>query len=132
MAAIFYHVESVTPLDAGSTEIPRKGAKIEVPVSGSGNFAVVALDKRFWSIRNTGKTQVGDTNADVFYRVGADAPETGYGVDTAAKRASVPIESGADEVVQVDAAAGKIQAVALVGSGAAVVVAIRPNDASYK
>jgi len=63
------------------------------------------LDGAFWSVHNTGNYDNGGTKTanavDVFYRYGATVPTATYASSSAAERASQPIESGRDEVIQV-------------------------------
>lgn len=126
MAITYYHVSSqlANRADAGSTAVNDDGFMIPVPATGG---VVVVLDPRFWSIRNTGKTNAGaDSTKAVFMAHGTTMATIDYAANTAAKRAQWPIDSGSDEIVPVRNGE-HAQAIALLADTDTVCVAIRPN-----
>jgi hypothetical protein len=80
-----------------STVVNRSGFKIDVD---STDGAVVMLDARFWSALNTALSAAEAARTEaVFYRYGLLVPTASYASDTAAKRASLPIQTNGDEVL---------------------------------
>lgn len=138
MAKSYFHIAGCTPVagqELTSTELPRTGFKLAIPNVAADAYVIV-FDKRFWSAKNTGKRSAGGAaGEDVFYRAGTTAPTDSYAADSAAKRASLPIEDGQDELLQVQKGDGNSDAktfVADTAGGGEVVVAFRPNAAEYK
>jgi hypothetical protein len=136
VAATYYHFEndSANKLDAGSVDIPKSGAKIEVDPT---NGVIVVFPVGHWSIKNVGYYDVAGTptenaDGDLYYRWGTIAtppttPTCTLAVDTAAKRQSLLIERGADELVSPIPDYG-MQAMFLKCRSGSVAVLIRPND----
>ena len=124
MAVALYHVEGTTDPGGGSIEVPQSGLKAAVDATDG---VQIQLNGHFWSFRHTGKDAAGAAStADVFYRAGTAIPVATYAVSNAAERASIPIVSGEDEIVQVkQSVTNTIRILAAVGS---IVVLCRENE----
>lgn len=95
--------------DAGVTQwvvgfqVSGNAFKLEIP--GATEGAIVMLDNAWWSVHNTGfydAATVKTANAvDVYYRLGVTVPTQTYAGATAAECASIPLEAGRDELVQI-------------------------------
>lgn len=128
MATTNYHVTGTTGVGS-STAMPKKGFKLEVPAADG---ILVVFDKRFWSVKNLGKTILdADSANDVYFRHGIALPTASYAADNAAKQESLVIQSGCDELIQIKSGDNS-NAVCFLAKTAGVVLQFRPNSADYK
>lgn len=121
---LFFDVDSAPDCWVDSTEVHRAACKLAVAAAGS--EILLLLSAGFWSMRNTGLDNAGAASShDVFYRYGLTKPTGDYAVTTAAKRASIPVPDGQDEVIHVRR---EDYGIFLVAVGGTVDCVFRRND----
>lgn len=106
-----------------SQEVPRSGFKIGVDGTDG---AIVVLDRRFWSCRNSGYDTTDTANSEeLFYRYGLVVPTASYLANSAATRESLPIDVGSDEVIKPPRGTN---GVFLLADSGTLVALFRPNE----